>query len=250
MIPKILHYVWLGRGEKSDTIKRCIESWRKHLPDYRVMLWDEDTYNINEAPVFVQTAYTAKKWAFASDYIRLWALYKYGGIYLDTDTEVLKPLDCFLNHKLFIGTQVFSVDINKTEKRNVTNLSMGIIGSEPGHPYLQDCMDKIADSTLIKADGSIDTKVTNYTMADVLQKKYGFEVSDIFQELSEGIVVYPSSVFSDRLAPDSSTDAYTFHWGEMSWFQPKPRGLFYKLCWNLNLMQMYHFIEKIKTHNC
>ena len=152
----------------------------------------------------------------------------------------------FLNHRLFIGTQVFSVDVNKTEKRNVTNLSMGIIGSEPGHPYLQDCMDKIEDSTLVKADGSIDTKVTNYTMADVLQKKFGFLVEDKFQELCEGIVVYPSSVFADRLSPNSCPDAYTFHWGEMSWFQPKPRGLFYKICWNLNLMRLYHFIEKIK----
>ncbi len=245
MIPKTLHYVWLGRGEQSDTIKRCINSWEKYSPDYKVMLWNEDSYNLKEAPEFVQTAYNAKKWAFASDYIRLWALYNYGGVYLDTDTEVLKPLDTFLDHRLFIGTQVFSVDINKKEKKNVTNLSMGIIGSEPGHPYLKDCMDKIAGSTLIKADGSIDTKVTNYTMAEILQKKYGFKVTDRLQELNEGIVVYPSSVFADRLAPAASPDAYTFHWGEMSWFQAKPRGLFYKLCWNLNLMRIYHWIENI-----
>jgi hypothetical protein len=107
-------------------------------------------------------------------------------------------------------------------------------------------MDKIADSTLINADGSIDTKVTNYTMSDVLQKGYGFVVSDILQELSEGIVVYPSSVFADRLAPKPSPDAFTFHWGKMSWFQPKPRGLFYKICWNLNLMELYHWIENIR----
>lgn len=242
MIPKILHYVWLGKGEQSDTIKRCFESWEKILPDYKVMLWNEETYNISEAPTFVQIAYNAKKWAFASDYIRLWALYKYGGIYLDTDTEVLKPLDYFLDHRLFIGTQVFSVDINKKKKNVVTNLSMGIIGSEAGHPYLRDCMDIIAASTLIRPDGSIDTKVTNYTMSEVLQQ-YGFIVEDEKQELKEGIVVFPSSVFADRLAPNVNPDAYTFHWGEMSWFQPKPRGIFYKLCWNLNLMRLYHWIE-------
>lgn len=245
MIPKILHYVWLGRGEKSDTIKRCIESWERHLPDYQVMLWNEETYDITTAPRFVQEAYNAKKWAFASDYIRLWALYKYGGIYLDTDTEVLKPLDSFLKHRFFIGTQVFTVDVDKKNKKDVTNLSMGIIGTEPGHPYIKECIDKLENSSITKPDGSIDTKVTNYTMSDILQNKYGFEVSDIFQELREGIVVYPSSVFSDRLAPDPSTDAYTFHWGEMSWFQPKPRGLLYKLCWNLNLMKFYHWIETI-----
>lgn len=246
MIPKIIHYVWLGHGEQSETIKHCIESWKKHLPDYKIMLWNEDTYNISEAPLFVQTAYNSEKWAFASDYIRLWALFNYGGIYLDTDTEVRKSLDQFLNHRLFIGTQVFPVDVNKKEKKNVTNLSMGIIGSEAEHPYLQNCMKRIAESTLLNADGSIDTKVTNYTMSDVLQKGYGFVVSDILQELSEGIVVYPSSVFADRLAPNPSPDAFTFHWGEMSWFQPKPRGLFYKICWNLNLMKLYHWIENIR----
>lgn len=244
MIPKIIHYVWLGHGEQSDTIKRCIDSWGKHLPDYKVMLWNEDTYNINDAPSFVQTAYNARKWAFASDYIRLWALYQYGGIYLDTDTEVLKPLDRFLTHRLFIGTQVFSVDISKKEKKNVTNLSMGVIGSEPQHPYIKDCLLALEHSSIVKSDGNIDTTVTNYTMSEILQKEYGFVVEDKRQELKDGILVYPSSVFADRLSPTDSPDAFTFHWGEMSWFQPKPRGLFYKLCWNLDLMRFYHWIEQ------
>lgn len=243
MIPKILHYVWLGRGDQSDTIKRCIESWEKHLPDYKIMFWNEDTYDISQAPTFVQTAYKARKWAFASDYVRLWALYNYGGVYLDTDTEVLKPLDTFLENRLFIGTQVFSIDINKKEKKNVTNLSMGVIGSEIHHSYIKDCMSALEHSNIVKSDGSIDTTVTNYSMSDILHNKYGFVVEDRIQELKEGIVVYPSTVFADRLAPTVSPDAYTFHWGEMSWFQPKPRGLFYKICWNLNLMRLYHWIE-------
>lgn len=242
MIPKTLHYVWLGCGEQSDTIKRCIESWKRILPNYEIRLWNEETYDISQAPAFVQTAYNAKKWAFASDYIRLWALYNYGGVYLDTDTEVLKTLDTFLKNKLFIGTQVFSIDINKKEKKSVTNLSMGVIGSEPQHPYIKDCMSALEQSNIIKSDGTIDTKVTNYSMSEILQK-YGFVVEDKMQELRDGIVVYPSSVFADRLAPESSPNAYTFHWGEMSWFQPKPRGLFYKVCWNLNLMRFYHWIE-------
>lgn len=246
MIPKILHYVWLGRGEKSDTIKRCFVSWGKNLPDYQVMLWNEETYDITTAPRFVQDAYNAKKWAFASDYIRLWALYQYGGIYLDTDTEVLKPLNSFLKHRFFIGTQVFTVDVDKNNKKDVTNLSMGIIGTEPGHPYIKECIDKLENSSITKPDGSIDTKVTNYTMSDILQNKFGFKVEDKFQELSEGIVVYPSSVFADRLAPKASPEAFTFHWGEMSWFQPRSRGLFYRICWNLNLMKLYHWIENIQ----
>lgn len=246
MIPKILHYVWLGHGEKSDTIKRCFESWKKHLPDYELMLWNEETYNLTAAPRFVQEAYNAKKWAFASDYIRLWALYQYGGIYLDTDTEVLKPLDRFLSHRLFIGTQVFTVDVDKNTKKNVTNLSMGIIGAEAGHQYIKECLDRLETSSIRKPDGSIDTKVTNYTMSDILRSRFGFVVEDKYQELNDGILVYPSSVFADRLAPESCPDAFTYHWGEMSWFQSKSRGFFYKICWNLNLMPLYHWIESIR----
>lgn len=246
MIPKILHYIWLGQGEQSNTIKKCIDSWKKHLPEYKFMLWDEQTYNINQAPRFVQEAYQVKKWAFAADYIRTWALYQYGGIYLDTDTEVLKPLDKFLSNRFFIGTQVFVIDKTKKEKQNVVNLSMGVIGSEAKHPYLKECMDRITSTSIIKPDGSIDTTVTNYLMSDILQKKYMFKVEDTYQELRDGIIIYPSTVFSDRLSPIPSPDAYTYHWGEMSWFQPKPRGLLYKLCWNLNMMKVYHWLEKIR----
>lgn len=243
MIPKIIHYVWLGHGEMSDTIKRCIHSWEEKLPNYEIMRWDESNYDINNAPRFVQETYNEKKWAFASDYVRLWALYNYGGVYLDTDTEVKKNIDIFLEHRFFIGTQVFCIDINKKQKKNVTNLSMGIIGSEAGHPYLKDCMDQIESSHIVRNDGTIDTKVTNYTMSDILQTKYSFIVEDKKQYLKENIIVYPSSVFADRLSPVQYPDAYTFHWGEMSWFQPQERGLFYRICWNLNLMYLYHWIE-------
>lgn len=244
MIPKKIHYVWLGHGAMSDTIKLCLNSWRELLPDYDILRWDETNYDIGKAPRFVQEAYNAKKWAFASDYIRLWALYNYGGIYLDTDTEVKKNLDIFLKNKFFIGTQVFCVDVNKMQREKVVNLSMGIIGSEAGHPYLKDCMDQIERSHIVRNNGTIDTKVTNYVMSDILQTQYGFQVEDKRQNLREDIIVYPSSVFADRLSPIHYTNAYTFHWGEMSWFQPKSRGPIYRLCWHLNLMKVYHWIER------
>ena len=246
MIPKTIHYVWLGKGEQSETIKKCILSWKEHLPEYDIKLWDEDSFDISSAPQFVKDAYLNKKWAFASDYIRLWVLYNYGGIYLDTDTEVRNNLDRFLSEKLFIGTQIFNISISKKKTKTVTNLSMGVIGSEAYHPYLKECMDAISQTQLVNNDGSFNTTVTNYTMSKILQEKYGFIVDDIYQELNDGIIVYPSSVFADRLAPKDSPDCYTFHWGEMSWFQPKPRGFFHKICWNLNLMRFYHWIEKIR----
>lgn len=247
MIPKILHYVWLGCGEPSETIKRCFESWKVYLPDYKVMRWDETNFDISNAPLFVRQAYEARKWAFAADFIRCSVLYQYGGVYLDTDVEVRKPLDEFLNNGLFISTQVFSVDISKNKKSTVTNLSIGVIGCEKGHPYIKKCMDTISESSFYNNDGTPNTKVINYTMSSILQNEYGFLVEDKKQELRDNIIVYPSSMFADRLSPTPSPNSYTYHWGEMSWFQPKRRGILYKICWAINLMKLYHWIETIRN---
>ena len=96
MIPKVIHYCWFGRNEKSELIKRCIDSWKKYCPGYDIVEWNEDNCDLNSC-TYVKEAYEAKKWAFVSDYIRHFVLEQYGGIYLDTDVELLKPLDSFLS---------------------------------------------------------------------------------------------------------------------------------------------------------
>lgn len=102
MIPKIVHYVWLGHGEKSDKIKACMESWRKFLPDYEIKEWNEDNFDINYND-FTRDSYEKKMYAFTSDVVRLYALYAEGGIYLDTDVLLYKPLDEFLTDEGFTG---------------------------------------------------------------------------------------------------------------------------------------------------
>ncbi len=244
MIPKVIHYVWLGHGEMSETVKRCINSWNNLLPDYEIKKWDESNYDISKAPRFVQEAYAAKKWAFASDYIRLFALKQYGGIYFDTDVEVYKPLDVFLSNRFFIGTQSFWVDKNKKEREVKVNLSIGVIGTEKNHPYINDCLEYYNDISISIGDQKIDTTVSNYKMAEILSK-YGYRNIDERQHLEEGIEVYTTKEFGDRLSPTPKENCYTYHWGEMSWFMPKERGLFYKICWKLNMMCFYHWIEQI-----
>ena len=198
MIPKILHHTWLGNDEPPANMKRSFESWKRFLPDFQFMLWNEDSFDMQSAPRFVREAYANRKYAFASDYIRLWALNRYGGLYLDSDTEVLKPLHSFLDNRFFIGMQVFNVAKSRSVVETKTTLSIGVIASEPGHPYLQDCMDALANSSIVKPDGSIDTTPSNYRMQDILSR-YGLKIDDTCQHLSDGIVVYPSSCFSDRL---------------------------------------------------
>ena len=101
MIPKKIHYVWVGGKEKPKDIKRCMKTWKKHLKDYEIIEWNESNFDIHSHP-FVEAAYKAKKWAYVSDYIRMYAIYNYGGIYLDTDVLVLDNFDDMLDNKAFV----------------------------------------------------------------------------------------------------------------------------------------------------
>ena len=101
-IPKIIHYVWVGNNEKPKDIKRCMETWKKHLKDYEIIEWNEKNFDI-DSNKFVKEAYEARKWAYVSDYIRAYAIYNYGGIYLDTDVLVVESLDSLLDNRAFVG---------------------------------------------------------------------------------------------------------------------------------------------------
>ncbi len=127
-IPKVIHYFWFGRGEKSESVKHCIESWKSICPDYKIIEWNEDNYNIHKHP-FMEMAYRDKKWAFVSDYARLDILYKYGGIYLDTDVELLKSLNPLLCNQAFMGF----------EKENIIGDGAGF-GCMAGLPVFKEMM--------------------------------------------------------------------------------------------------------------
>lgn len=120
MIPKKIHYVWLGKGELSERAKHCIESWKKYLPDYEIKEWNEDNFDLNYNS-FVRESYDNKKYAFTSDVVRLYALYTEGGIYMDTDVEVYQSLDPFLEEKAFTGFEDINYPVTATlgaEKEN------------------------------------------------------------------------------------------------------------------------------------
>lgn len=104
MIPKLLHYIWLGRGKKPEVFQKCYDSWKKYLPDYEIIEWNEDNFPIQEHP-FVEYMYNHQLYAFASDYMRMYILYKYGGIYLDTDVELLEPFQVLIQSYTFIYLQ-------------------------------------------------------------------------------------------------------------------------------------------------
>ena len=104
MIPKKIHYCWFGNNPLPESVQRCIESWKKYCPGYEIIEWNEGNYNINKIP-FIEKAYKEKKYAFVSDYARLDIIYNEGGIYLDTDVELIKNIDPLLEHSCFLALE-------------------------------------------------------------------------------------------------------------------------------------------------
>lgn len=127
LTPKTIHYCWFGRGKYSRLIEQCMESWQKFLPTYEFVLWNEDTFPMEQYPFAVE-AYEKKKYAFVSDVARLHALYEQGGIYLDTDIEVLKPFDDLLVHDAFTGFETYG--------DRTSPLQSGVMGAKPQHPWI------------------------------------------------------------------------------------------------------------------
>lgn len=184
-IPKIIHYCWFGRKEKNELVKFCIESWRNFLPDYQIIEWNEDNFNIN-INKYVKKAYEKKKYAFVSDYVRLWALYNYGGIYLDTDIEVVKKLDIFLQNDAFGGYE--------TQK----HIGTAILGSTKENKAIKLFLDDYLKRKFIKLDGTIDY-TTNVERITTLAIKYlGFAPEKGKQVLKYGIQIYPKEYFCPK----------------------------------------------------
>ena len=184
-IPKIIHYCWFGGNPLPELAKKCIQSWKKHCPDYKIMVWNEDTFDVHCCK-YVEEAYQEKKWAFVSDVARLYALVNYGGIYMDTDVEVLKPLDNLLKYEAVSG---FESD---------TNITTGLMATCKDHRMFIEFLHEYDDLDFRKKDGSLDltTNVVRITNACL---KYGFVPNNSKQTVN-GFTLLPK----DYLCPKDS----------------------------------------------
>lgn len=185
MIPKTIHYCWFGHGPKPQLALKCIESWRRMCPDFEIIEWNEDNFDISSNR-YVREAYEAKKWAFVTDYVRLWALYNFGGIYMDTDVEVLKPLDSFLTHQAFSGFE------------NDTQISTGIMACEKGNDIFKELLDYYNDATFILPDGHLNLTTNVVTITNQM-KAHGFVPNNRYQVL-DGFALYPNNTFCPDLS--------------------------------------------------
>ena len=146
MIPKIIHYCWFGRGPLPELAQKCIASWKKYLPDYEIKEWNEDNFDVNIIP-YTAEAYKAKKYAFVSDYARFWILYKFGGIYFDTDVEVIRPIDDIVERGNFMGFETDPSLTNDDASKASVAPGLGKLVVSATHPTFQS--DIVAKSTSI-----------------------------------------------------------------------------------------------------
>ena len=183
MIPKKIHFCWLGGNKKPRFLKKYIRSWKKYCPDYEIFEWNESNLDISSFPLYTRQAYEQKKWAFVTDYIRLWIVYNYGGVYLDTDVELIRPIDDLLKKPSFFGFEDSSF------------VATGLMfGGEKGNPIIKELMDDYLDRRFIKEDGSLDIAPSPAVNTPIFEK-HGIIRNNTYQEIHGLAAVYPTEYF-------------------------------------------------------
>lgn len=200
MIPKTIHYVWFGEKEKPEAVKKCIESWEKYMPDYEIKEWNENNFDINYNE-YTKKAYENKKWAFVSDVARLWALYNYGGIYMDTDVLVYQPLDKFLKHKFFTGFEQNHYPVTAT------------MGAEKGNNLVKEMLDIYDNKKFEIHKNWHDYETNTMIMSDIIGKYFDRDKTE-YQE-KDNMAIYPRKTFCSHEQLDNNV--YTQHLMLGSW---------------------------------
>lgn len=229
MIPKTIHYVWLSGSAKPEEINECIRSWAKILPDYTVREWQMQDFPIADMPGYVKEAIDKKKWAFATDYLRLYILYHEGGIYLDSDVLIKKRIDEFLGNGFFSfieyhkeGFEPYKDLIDENGNALVEThipgfcMQAAFLGAEKGNAFVKDCMDSYKNRSFLTSDGKPDTSILAPDIFALCARKYGFLYKDCLQKIGERMTIYPSSYCAGtkRLEKESN---YAVHCCAGSW---------------------------------
>lgn len=237
MIPRTIHYCWFGRNPLPESAQRCIASWRKYLPDYEIIEWNEDNFDVDSIPYTAQ-AYQAKKYAFVSDYARFKILYEHGGIYFDTDVEVIKPMDDIIAKGPFMG-----FEINPCAERPNGAVNPGVgIGAEKLMAIYKAVIDYYSQLSFVHPDGSynITDAVVNITTRELV--KAGMKGTRGIQVVA-GVTIYPADYFNPfddatgRLNKTENTR--TIHWFSKTWLDVSP--------WRQWLSRMSHRVLGVGT---
>lgn len=227
MIPKIIHYCWFGPNPKSDLIQRCIHSWKQLCPDYEIMEWNESNFDISTNK-YCQQAYNDKRYAYVSDIARLVVLLRYGGIYLDTDVELLKPLDDLLYNTCFMGA----------ENDNTVNTGL-ILGAEANHPFIKSHLEYYETAQVDYAKPC--TVITSELLGLSAES-----INDVIK--IKGVTIYPSDYFCPlknigRGPLELTDNSFSIHHYSLSWWPDEVgRKKFFD---ELNYKKRQKIMEKI-----
>ena len=206
MIPKIIHYCWFGKKPLPELAVKCIESWKKYCPDYEIKEWNEDNFDINYCS-YVSEAYEAKKWAFITDVVRLYALVNYGGVYMDVDVEIIKPIDDLLHYKAVSGFE------------SETEIPTGLMASEKNHPLFRELLNEYNNIHFKLFDGKNDM-TTNVERITNTCLKYGLNRNNQMQTIRDFTLLpkdflCPKSYITGEINITENT--YTIHHFNASW---------------------------------
>lgn len=222
MIPKVIHYCWFGGNQLPASAVKCIDSWKKYFPGYEIKEWNESNFDVNFIP-FTQEAYAAKKYAFVSDVARFWILEKEGGLYFDTDVEVIKSFDDILSEGAFLGVEIPSHD----EAVPQVNPGLGL-GAERGNAVIQSVLEYYKTIHFQDENGVQYPGTVVYHTTKVLESEYGLKPTNDIQHL-DGVNIFPVDYFNpfDDLTGvlRKTSNTHSIHWYSKSWIE-KPSWYF------------------------
>lgn len=228
MIPKIIHYCWLSSDPYPDDLQKWMQTWKEKLPDYEFILWNFNNFD-KKLSLWVEQAFENKKYAFAADYIRLFAVYNCGGIYLDMDIEVLKSFDDLLDSDLILAY----------ENDGKTGIEAGCFGAEKGNPIIKECLDYYAGRSFVKEDETFDVLPLPRIMNSIISKYENIPIKscDYFtaKSFETGMIKL-------------SEHTYTIHHFAGSWTSPYLKKLIREKKWikeNIKIKVLYILLEKI-----
>lgn len=214
MIPKIIHYCWFGPKEMPEQEKMHLESWKKFCPDYRIIRWSEDTFDIN-SNTYVKEAYENKKYAFVTDYVRLYAMYNYGGIYMDTDVEMCRNMDLLLNYPAFSGYE------------SGNKIPTGTMGAEKGNPWIGLLLKDYDNIRFLRKNGTMDMTTNTERITVTTLSNYSIKLTGKRLQTKD-FVILP---FDYLCAKDwetgeikSTQNTYTIHHFANSWQSDKMKA--------------------------
>lgn len=213
-IPKVIHYCWFGGSPKPKLVRHCIRSWKKYCPEYQIIEWNEQNFDCSQSR-YTQQAHAARKWAFVADYARLKVLHEQGGVYLDTDVELLRPLDSLLQYPAFFGFQ----------RNHEVATGLGF-GAEAGNPVVKALLDDYENASFLLPDGSFDLTPCPARNLPVFER-FGLRADGTRQSTPE-MEVFPAEYFCPvgyaSLDCELTAETYSVHHYNASW-QNKSRAL-------------------------